>query len=64
MEAQKPTLMDLQLDAAAPSLGTKEVGYDFDGDLLGNFTAHPKVDPSTGTMCLFSYDMTSKPHLR
>ena len=29
---------------------------DFDGRLTGNFTAHPKVDPTTGVMHAFGYN--------
>lgn len=54
-----------------PSLPT-EVGpdlstvgaYDFDGALTKPFTAHPKVDPITGEMMFFGYDVFGPPYLR
>jgi carotenoid cleavage dioxygenase-like enzyme len=36
--------------------------YDFDGRLNGNMTAHPKIDPDTGTMHFFGYNFT-EPYL-
>ena len=67
MEAQKPAEMDLQISESVCADGTsdvnisfetKQVQFDFGGELLGNMTAHPKVDPRTGEMLAFSYDMT------
>ncbi|QDZ22037.1 carotenoid cleavage dioxygenase [Chloropicon primus] len=65
MEAQKPVRMELVVkDDQLQRFETAEAGYDFDGMLEGNMTAHPKKDPVTGEMLLFSYDMTSQPHMR
>jgi carotenoid cleavage dioxygenase-like enzyme len=36
--------------------------YDFGGRLRGNMTAHPKIDPDTGTMHFFGYNF-SEPYL-
>jgi carotenoid cleavage dioxygenase len=36
--------------------------YDFAGKLTGNMTAHPKIDPATGTMHFFGYNFT-EPYL-
>ncbi len=36
--------------------------YDFGGRLAANMTAHPKIDPETGTMHFFGYDF-SEPYL-
>ena len=36
--------------------------YDFDGRLVGNMTAHPKIDPATGQMHFFGYNFT-EPYL-
>ena len=54
-EAGPPTVLD-------PSLST--VGTtDFGGRLQGPFTAHPKIDPSTGRMFAFGYSALP-PYLR
>ena len=46
-----------------PDLST--VGaVDFDGRLASAFTAHPKVDPVTGEMHFFGYDILAPPFLR
>jgi len=46
-----------------PDLST--VGaVDFDGALATPFTAHPKVDPVTGEMVFFGYDVFGPPYLR
>lgn len=37
--------------------------YNFDGKLAGNMTAHPKIDPKTGEMMFFGYDVVP-PFLR
>ncbi|MEX2267415.1 MAG: carotenoid oxygenase family protein [Acidimicrobiia bacterium] len=37
---------------------------DFDGALGTPFTAHPKVDPITGEMVFFGYDVFGPPYLR
>jgi carotenoid cleavage oxygenase len=38
--------------------------YDFDGGLASPMTAHPKVDPSTGELLFFGYDVFGPPFLR
>jgi len=37
--------------------------FDFDGRLAGTFTAHPKIDPATGEMLFFGYELFSEPYL-
>ena len=38
--------------------------HDFDGSLSSPMTAHPKVDPSTGELLFFGYDVFGPPFLR
>jgi carotenoid cleavage dioxygenase len=38
--------------------------YDFDGKLRSPMTAHPKIDPATGEMLFFGYDLFGPPWLR
>jgi carotenoid cleavage dioxygenase len=38
--------------------------YDFGGALRSPMTAHPKMDPRTGEMVFFGYDITGPPWLR
>jgi carotenoid cleavage oxygenase len=38
--------------------------YDFGGKLRASMTAHPKIDPVTGEMLFFGYDITGPPFLR
>ena len=38
--------------------------YDFDGGLASPMTAHPKVDPTTGELLFFGYDVFGPPFLR
>jgi carotenoid cleavage dioxygenase len=46
-----------------PDLST--VGrYDFDGRLRWSMTAHPKIDPETGEMLFFGYNVMGPPWLR
>jgi carotenoid cleavage dioxygenase len=55
VETSPPTQM-------LPDLST--VGaFDFGGRLSGTFTAHPKIDPATGEMLLFGYEMSKAPYL-
>lgn len=35
---------------------------DYEGRLKHPFTAHPKIDPRTGEMVTYGYNVTSKPH--
>ena len=46
-----------------PSLETTGL-YTFDGKLASAFTAHPKVDPSTGEMMFFGYSPVAPPYLQ
>lgn len=54
-EAGPPT----EVDATLATVGT----YEFDGELLGAMTAHPKLDPVTGEMLFFGYSLFP-PYLR
>ncbi len=56
MEAALPTRMDC---VTLETLGE----FDFDGQLLGPMTAHPKIDPETGEMLFFGYSPLP-PYLR
>jgi carotenoid cleavage dioxygenase-like enzyme len=56
MEAALPTRMD---SVTLETLGE----FDFDGQLLGPMTAHPKIDPETGAMLFFGYSPVP-PYLR
>ena len=38
--------------------------FDFGGRLTTPFTAHPKLDPTTGEMLFFGYDLFAEPFLR
>jgi carotenoid cleavage oxygenase len=38
--------------------------FDFDGDLASPMCAHPKVDPDTGELVFFGYDVFGPPFLR
>jgi carotenoid cleavage dioxygenase len=38
--------------------------HDFDGGLASPMTAHPKVDPTTGELLFFGYDVFGPPFLR
>ena len=38
--------------------------WDFGGKLRSAMTAHPKIDPATGEMLFFGYDIFGPPHLR
>jgi carotenoid cleavage dioxygenase len=46
-----------------PSLETAGV-HTYGGKLKHPFTAHPKVDPETGEMFLFGYQLMAKPYLQ
>ena len=64
MEAQKPALMELKVTRDSVHVfRTKAKDFNFNGELGGNMCAHPKVDPHTGDMIFFSYNMTSEPHM-
>jgi carotenoid cleavage dioxygenase len=49
--------------ALSDDLGRARV-HDFDGGLASPMTAHPKVDPSTGELVFFGYDVFGPPFLR
>jgi carotenoid cleavage dioxygenase len=49
--------------AVSDDLGRARV-HDFDGGLASPMTAHPKVDPSTGELIFFGYDVFGPPFLR
>lgn len=64
MEAHKPALLSVDRNSGGnATLRTEATGYDFNGGLSHNFTAHPKVDPETGEMFLFGYDLVTQPHM-
>ena len=55
-EASLPTEVNTKL---------KTIGrYDFGGALRSPMTAHPKIDPVTGEMLFFGYDLFGPPYLR
>ena len=56
VEVELPTELTPELD----TLGR----CDFGGLLRSPMTAHPKVDPTTGEMHFFGYDLFGPPHLR
>ena len=69
MEAQNPVELKLRQwggegEGSTVTLETKDPSFSFGGDLVGNMTAHPKIDPRSGDLISFSYSMTSKPHMR
>jgi carotenoid cleavage oxygenase len=37
--------------------------FDFDGRLTGSFTAHPKIDPTTGELLTFGYEVLTEPYV-
>ena len=49
--------------AVSDDLGRARV-HDFDGGLASPMTAHPKLDPSTGELIFFGYDVFGPPFLR
>jgi carotenoid cleavage dioxygenase-like enzyme len=49
--------------AISPDLGRARV-HDFDGGLGSPMTAHPKVDPESGELVFFGYDVFGPPYLR
>ncbi len=49
--------------ALSPDLERARV-HDFDGTLASPMTAHPKVDPDTGELLFFGYDVFGPPFLR
>ena len=57
------TLGEIGLPYELRSRDLSTVGaYDFGGRLRSNMTAHPKIDPATGTMHFFGYDF-NEPYL-
>jgi carotenoid cleavage dioxygenase len=55
-EAYLPTAFDTNLKTSGR--------YDFEGALRSPMTAHPKLDPVTGEMLFFGYDVFGPPYLR
>jgi carotenoid cleavage oxygenase len=49
--------------AVSPDRGRARI-HDFDGALASPMTAHPKVDPDTGELLFFGYDVFGPPFLR
>ncbi len=49
--------------ALSPDLERARI-HDFDGSLASPMTAHPKVDPTTGELIFFGYDVFGPPFLR
>ena len=49
--------------ALSPDLERARI-HDFDGSLASPMTAHPKVDPVTGELIFFGYDVFGPPFLR
>ena len=49
--------------AVSPDLERARI-HDFDGALSSPMTAHPKVDPDTGELLFFGYDVFGPPFLR
>lgn len=49
--------------AVSPDLERARI-HDFDGALASPMTAHPKVDPDTGELVFFGYDVFGPPFLR
>jgi carotenoid cleavage dioxygenase-like enzyme len=56
VEVSLPTEVDSEL-------GTRG-RYDFGGKLSSSMTAHPHMDPVTGEMCFFGYEVVGPPFLR
>ncbi|HEV7887566.1 MAG TPA: carotenoid oxygenase family protein [Acidimicrobiales bacterium] len=52
--------LPMEVDRDLNSLGR----HDFDGRLRSAMTAHPKIDPATGEMLFFGYNIFGPPYLR
>mmetsp|Transcript_45964 Transcript_45964/g.146729 ORF Transcript_45964/g.146729 Transcript_45964/m.146729 type:complete len:317 (+) Transcript_45964:2234-3184(+) len=59
MEAGLPS----KLAVGPGGMETVDPAFDYGGKLTHPFTAHPKVDPTTGEMFTFGYDMKEEPHV-
>jgi carotenoid cleavage dioxygenase len=55
VESGLPTQVSSDLSTLGP--------FDFDGRLTGTFTAHPKVDPATGELLFFGYELFTEPYV-
>jgi carotenoid cleavage dioxygenase len=54
------TCLPTEVDAELATVGR----YDFGGALRSSMTAHPTIDPATGEMVFFGYDVMGPPWLR
>eukprot|EP01018_Ginkgo_biloba_P002559 Gb_33716 [translate_table: standard] len=59
-EDDKPYALRVTEDGDLDTLGR----LDFSGQLKTNMTAHPKINPGTGEMFSFSYDVMKSPYLK
>eukprot|EP01018_Ginkgo_biloba_P002557 Gb_33714 [translate_table: standard] len=59
-EDDKPYALRVTEDGDLDTLGR----LDFSGQLKTNMTAHPKINPVTGEMFSFSYDVMKSPYLK
>jgi carotenoid cleavage dioxygenase len=55
VEVALPTQVSSDLSTLGP--------FDFDGRLTGSFTAHPKIDPATGELLFFGYEVLTEPYV-
>jgi carotenoid cleavage dioxygenase len=55
----EPDSLPVELSRELESIGV----YDFGGALARGFTAHPKIDPSSGELHVCGYDLVRAPHL-
>jgi len=57
-------LYEVALPVEIRADGSTAGRYDFDGRLQSAMTAHPKIDPSTGELHFFGYNILGPPYLR
>jgi carotenoid cleavage dioxygenase len=53
------TSLPTQVSSDLSTLGA----FNFDGRLASPFTAHPKIDPATGEMLFFGYELFAEPYV-